>query len=514
MPRERLSMRKIKEVLRLKWDCGLSERQIAKSCAIARSTVAEYVRRAVDAGLSWPFPDSLDDALLEQRLFPPAPGIPACERPEPNWSAIHQDLKKKGVTLALLWQEYKAHHPAGFQYSRFCDRYREWQGSLKLSMRQIHKAGEKLFVDYAGATVPVVDRHTGEVREAQIFVAVLGASSYTYAEATWTQTLPDWIHAHVRAFEFFGGVPELVIPDNLKTGVQKPCRYEPDLNPTYQQMATHYSTAIVPTRVRHPKDKAKVEVGVQVVERWILARLRHHTFFSLAELNRKILELVAELNARPFKKLPGSRRELFEALDRPALRPLPVEPYQYAEIRKARVSIDYHVEVDGHYYSVPYQLVKHEIEVRTTARTIECYFKGRRVASHAKNPAAGHHTTIPDHMPSSHRKAAEWTPSRIVRWAESIGPNTAKLVDILMESKPHPEQGFRASLGIVTLAKTYGKERLDAACRRALAVQSISYRSVKSILKSNLDRQPLPEPSAQLSLPIHHRNIRGPKYYQ
>jgi transposase len=349
MPAQRLLMRQVREVLRRKWACGLSDRKIAQSLRVSRPTVAEYVRRAQAAGLSWPLPDTLDDTALEGRLFATAAHTPMARRPTPDWAIVHQELKRKSVTLLLLWQEYKAITPDGLQYSQFCQAYRQWAGKLDLVMRQSHRAGETLFVDSAGQTMPVVNALTGEVREAAIFIAVLGASNYTFAEATWSQSLPDWIGSHVRAFTALGGVPQVVVPDNLKAAVSRAHRYEPTLNRTYADLAQHYGVAVVPARAAHPRDKAKVEVGVQVVERWILARLRHHTFFSLLELNTAIADLLVALNQRSFKKLPGSRQSLFESLDRPALRPLPAQPYEYAEWKLVRVNIDYHVEVEGHY---------------------------------------------------------------------------------------------------------------------------------------------------------------------
>ena len=505
-------MRKIKEVLRLKWECGLSNRQMAKSCALARPTVAEYLRRAQAAGLSWPLPVGLDDSALERLLFPPPASVSAEPRPVPDWAVVHQELRRKGVTLFLLWQEYKAAHPQGCQYSWFCQQYGAWAGKVDLVMRQEHRAGEKLFVDYAGQTVPVQDPVSGQLRPAHIFVAVLGASSYTYAEATWTQGLPDWIGSHVRALTFFGGVPEIIVPDNLKSGVTQAHRYEPDLNPTYQEMAVHYGVAVVPARVRKPRDKAKVEVGVQVVERWILACLRHRTFFSLADLNPAIRALLVDLNCRPFKKLPGSRQHLFESLERPALKPLPSVPYEYAEWKKARVNIDYHVEVEGHYYSVPYQLVRQQVDVRLTANCVECFYKGQRVSSHRRSSLKGRHTTLTEHMPKAHQHYLEWTPERLVRWAQTTGPATAQVVATILTSRPHPQQGFRSCLGIMRLGKTYGQDRLEAACQRALALEACAYRSIESILKHGLDRHPL---SAQRVSPpvINHPNIRGPEYY-
>ena len=505
-------MRKIKEVLRLKWGQGLSNRQIAKACGIGRPTVGEYLRRAAEAGLAWPLPANLDEATLERQLFPSPPSLAAQTRGVPDWSRVHQALKRKGVTLFLLWQEYRETHPEGYQYSWFCDHYRAWQGKLDVVMRQDHRAGEKLFVDYAGQTMPVVDRGTGEIREAQIFVAVLGASNYTYAEATWTQGLPDWIGSHRRTFSFLGGVPELVVPDNLRAGVSKAHRYEPDTNPTYQDMAAHYGVAVLPTRVRRPRDKAKVEAGVLVVERWILAALRRRTFFSLTELNAAIRGLLEKLNARPFKKLPGCRRAHFEALDKPALKPLPAAPYEYAEWKKARVHIDYHVAVEGHYYSVPHALIKKQLDVRITQNTLECFYRGNRVASHRRSQQKGRHTTVPAHMPESHRQTGEWTPQRLSNWAAKTGPATEKLITTVLTSRKHPQQAYRSCLGILRLGKAYGDARLEAACRRALILGSHSYKSIESILKHRLDDKPLAE-QQELALPEDHDNIRGPSYY-
>jgi len=505
-------MRKIKEVLRLKWEQGLTDRTIARSVSIARSTVGEYLRRARDAGVGWPVPAELDEAEVERRLFPAAPVVPAGSRVLPNWSEIHGELRRKGVTLFLLWEEYRQANPEGYQYSWFCEQYRRWAGKLDLVMRQEHRAGEKLFVDYAGQSVPLVDPATGEIRNAQIFIAVLGASSYTYAEATWSQSLADWIGSHVRAFAFFGGVPELIVPDNLKSGISKACFYEPDLNPTYQDMASHYGCAVIPTRVRAPRDKAKVEVGVQVVERWILARLRKMTFFSLAEFNTEIANLVTFVNERPFKKLPGCRRSLFESLDKPALKPLPETSYVFAEWKRARVHIDYHVELDGHYYSVPYQLAKHELDVRLTRTTVEVFHKGRRVASHVRSYQRGGHVTLKEHMPTAHRSYADWSPERLIRWAAKTGTATAKLVEAILSSRVHPQQGFRSCLGIMRLGKHYGAERLEAACARALLIGGLTYKSVKAILTHGLDQRPLPQAPIETQA-LHHENIRGPHYY-
>jgi len=512
MPKERTPMRKIKEVLRLKWSAGLGSRAIARSVKVGKTTVDELVRRATEAGLSWPLPPEMDEAALEQLLYPPSVTPEEPSRPLPDLLVMHQELSRKGVSLSLLWNEYKERYPQGYQYSQFCELYRQYARKLDLSMRQIHRAGEKLFVDYCGKTHPVIDRGTGEVREPQIFVAVLGASNFTYAEATWTQSLPDWIGSHVRAFSFFGGVPEIVVPDNLRSAVSKSCRYEPELNPTYQDMAAHYEVAVVPARVRKPKDKAKVEVAVQIVERWILAALRNRTFFSLAELNAAIRELLDKLNNRPFKKLPGCRASRFLELDKPALRPLPASAYQFAQWKKARVNIDYHVELLGHYYSVPYQLVGRELDLRYTESIVECFHKAKRVASHVRSVVKGRHTTVSDHMPKGHRSYAEWTPERLIRWAGETGEATAELIAAILSRHSHPQHGFRSALGVLALTKRFDKERIEAACKRALAIGGTSSRSVKSILETGLDRKPLPEQTA-LSLTVTHNNIRGGNYY-
>jgi transposase len=505
-------LRKTREILRLLWHLRLGVRQTARSCQTGHATVVEYRQRAEEAGLDWVQVKAMDEVSLERQLFPPP--ATAATRPLPEWSEIHLELKKPGVTLQLLWDEYKAAHPEdGYQYSRFCQLYRQWRGRLDLSMRQQHKAGEKLFVDYCGQTVPITDPSTGETREAQIFVAVLGASNYTYAEATRSQQLPDWIGSHVRTFEFLEGVTGLLIPDNLKSGVEKPCRYEPDLNRTYQDLATHYSTAVIPARVRKPKDKAKVEVGVQIVERWILACLRHRQFFSLNELNEAIRELLERLNNRPFRKLPGSRRSQFEALDRPALKPLPSASFEYADWAKARVGPDYHVEVDGHFYSVPYQLVRQELEVRFTVQTVEFLYRGQRVACHVRSYIRGQCTTSPEHQPAQHRHHAEWTPQKLVKWAHETGPATAEVVAEILISRPHPQQGFHSCLGLRKLARHYGPDRLEAACRRALAIRGLSYKSLCSILKNGLDRQALPA-VAEPTPALEHDNVRGAAYYR
>jgi len=518
MTQERVSMRKTKEVLRLYYDLSLSKRQVARSCNIAPSTVREYLRKAEQAGISWPLPVGMDDAALDARLFPEESAPAATTHPQPDMEYIHQELTRKGVTRQLLWFEYKEQYADGYEYSQFCELFRQWSKRLDVTLRQEHKAGEKLFVDFAGKGIDVIDPSTGEVVEAQIFVAVLGASNYTYVLAVPNQSLPWWITCHTRAFEYYGGLPEIVVPDNLKSGVSKACRYDPDLNPTYHRMGQHYGVAIMPARARKPKDKAKVEAGVLVVTRWITAALRNFTFFSMAELNEKITELLIKLNTRKFRKLPTSRKELFESLEKAVLRPLPAEPYEYAEWKEASsVNIDYHVEVDGHYYSVLYTLVGKRVGVWMTARTVEFLLNNKRVWLHTRSYIKGGYTTIKEHRPKSHQEYLKWTPSRIITWAAATGPQTAALVDAVIKARTHPEQGYRASLGIIRLGKRYGKERLEAAARRALAIKAYSYTSVKSILKTGLDQIPLPLPETteerrEVTAKIH-RNVRGSRYY-
>ena len=513
MPRERLSMRKIREVLRLRWAQRLSYRQVATSCQLGLGTVLEYVRRGQAAGLTWPLPADLTDTALEAQLFPPPPAIPGSERPVPDWAVVDRELRKKGVTLALLWEEYRSHQPQAFGYSRFCERYQAWKGTSEPRMRQVHQGGDKLFVDYAGLTAPVVDRTTGEHRQAQIFVATLGASSYTYAEATWTQRVPDWIASHVRAFAYFGGVPALVMPDNLKAGVTSACYYEPDLNPTYQELARYYGTAILPARVRKPRDKSKVENGVQQVERWVLAPLRHHSFFSLAALNTALRAQLHALNSRPAPGLPASRLELFETLDRPALKPLPAQPYELALWQKARVHLDYHVQVADHFYSVPSSLVRQEVEVRLTATLLEVFHQGARVASHLRSARKYGFTTLPEHMPPGHRAYAERDAEWLLARARAIGPETEALFRTICAARAHPAQGYRSCLGILRLAEVHGAERLERASRRALATGGLSYRSLQAILRHRLEDAPWPEAVGPTE-PLHHANVRGAGYYQ
>ena len=507
-------MRRTSEILRLKYEVGLSNRQIARSCGLTHTTVSNYLSRVLAAGLCWPLSEGLDEDRFQALLFPDTSEDFRPPRPLPDMDRIHKELRRKHVTLRLLWEEYRADCPEGYGYTQFCEYYKRWKSKLDVTLRQRHVAGEKTFVDWAGQTLKRRDPHTGDDRPAFLFVAVLGASSYTYAEAFPDQQLCHWIEAHIHAFEFFGGVSALLVPDNVRTGVSKACYYEPEVNATYAEMADHYGTCVLPTRTHSPRDKSKVESAVLHAERRILARLRDHTFFSVAEINQAIRKCLADLNARPFQKMAGSREVLFKELDQPALKPLPGRRYEQGEWRYAKVNIDYHVQVDWHFYSVPYALTQQEVDVRLSARTVEIFHKGRRVAAHIRSRVRGGFTTDPSHRPKSHQKHLDWTPGRLIDWARTIGPLCSQAVTHLLESKPHPEQGYRACLGIMRLARGYGSERMEAACRRALTTDTCTYKSIKSILATKMDRQPLPdEDEASLPAPPQHENIRGESYY-
>ncbi len=511
MPTRRLSVRKIHVVLRMKFELKLTHREIAKSLNISAGTVGEYLRLAKAANISWPLVQGTSDDDLYARLYQPvAKGV---QRPRPDWGYIHQELRRKGVTLILLWREYREIHSDGLGYTRFCCEYQAYAKTLSPVMRQIYKGGEKCFVDYAGMTVPWIELQSGEIFEAQIFVGNLGASNYTYVEATPTQALPDWIGSHVRMFEFFGGVPHILIPDNLKAGVSKAHRYDPDINPNYQYFGEHYSVAIVPARVAEPRDKAKVEAAVKFIENQILAVLRNHTFTSIAQINAAIAPLLKVFNEKGFQKLPGTRRSQFESLDKPALKSLPLERYEYSTWKKARVNIDYHVVFENHYYSVPYVHIHREISLRATSKTVEIFYKNERIAVHKRNYQKYAYTTLNKHMPAHHRAYAKWTPERLKAWAGKIGQATADFITQMIAARPFPEQAYRACLGVLRLGNRYGELRLEKACERALLVGATRYRQIQTILENNMDKLPLPNAEPSQALPSHHENVRGSIYY-
>jgi transposase len=498
-------MRMIKEVLRLYHSSGLSQKQISKALGCSRGAIAEYLHRAQAAGLSWPLPEDLDDAQIESRLFPPT--TPAKRRTLPDFNYIHAELKKKGVTLIQLWAEYREEHPDGYGQSQFCDLYGRFEKSIDIVMRQEHKAGHKAFSDFAGKTLYITDSGTGELNPVFLFVCTLGASNFTFADLFWDLSTESWCNGHAGAFSYFDGCPEIVVPDNPKPVVTKACPYEPDINPSFAQMAAHYNIAVIPARIRRPKDKAKVEAAVGLATRWILAVLRNRTFFSIAEARTAVRELLDMMNDKPFKRMPGSRRSVYESIERSALKPLPMVPYEYATFKKASVNIDYHVEYDRHFYSVPYQFRHEIVEIRATISTVEILRRGKRIATHPRSFAEYKASTLIEHRPKSHQQYGDWPPERIINWARTIGSSTAALIEAILARQKYPELGYRSCMGILRLAKKFPENRLEAACQRALAIRGLSYKTVKSILDSNLDQRTVAEKPQDLA--IVHANIRG-----
>jgi transposase len=512
MPAKReLSMRQLRHLLRLRHE-GVSAREIGRRLGVARSTVQDNLKRAVAAGLRWPLTDDVTDDALERQLFGRAGIRPGQRRRiEPDWAEMARELKRHGVTMMILWEEYREVHPEGYGYSRFCDLLRGFERRLTPVMRQHHVAGEKAFVDYSGKRIGIADPSTGEIREAEIFVAVLGASNLTYAEATWTQQLPDWIGAHVRMFRFFGGTPKLLVPDNLKSAVNKASFYDPEINRTYSAMASHYSVGILPARPGKPRDKAKVEAGVRFAQTYILGRLRRLTFFSLAECNEAIALVMQRMNERPMRNLGLSRRELFDKIERDTLKELPADDWEFAEWRRARVSLDYHIEIYDFLYSVPHGLIRAEVDVRITARTVEIFHRGQRVGVHQRRYMGRKHGTDPDHMPSSHRRYAEWTPDRFRRWASKIGPNTEGLITAVLANRPHPEQGFRTCLGILRSYRGVDPADVEAVSARALELGALNYKSVASLLARK--RNNTAAKDGRPATLLDHANLRGRGYY-
>lgn len=507
MAQERLTLRKIREIIRLKEEAGLSNRAIARACKISNSTVGEYLYRAQQAGLHWPLPDGMGEEEVYQKLFPESAQLVEAERPLPDWETIHQEKKKKGVTLKLLWIEYRDEYPEGYQYTQFCEYYRRWAKAQSPTGRFPHRGGEVMEVDYAGLSMTLVNPESGETRQASVFVATLPASDYVYAEVQSSQELCHWINGHLRAFSFFGGIPKILRPDNPKTGVKSPNYYEPDLNPTYQEMAEYYQVAVLPARVRKPRDKSHVENGVQNVERWVLAPLRKRTFFSLAEANRAILSLVEKLNQKEMVHLGKSRRQLFEEVDQPELRPLPEKPYQFATWKTARVNIDYHVAFEKHFYSVPHILIHQEVQIKATERMVEVFHKGKQVALHPRNPTSGRFSTRAEHMPSNHRFVLELDADWLLLQAQAIGSHTTQYLESLLQSRSFPEQAYRSCLGVLSLARKYPNPIMETACERALQAHLFSYKDLKVELEALARRSPQP------STPLVHENIRGETYY-
>ena len=508
MTQERLTVRKIREILRLKEEAGLSNRAIARTCKISNSTVGEYLRRAQAAELHWPLPEGLSEEELFRKLFPESGHERTPERALPDWEKIRQELKKKGVTLKLLWIEYRDQYPNGYRYTRFCEYYRKWAEVQSPSGRFPHNGGEEMEVDYAGLTMTMVNPETGETHAAPVFVATLPASNYVYAEVQPSQELCHWINGHVRAFQFFGGLPKILRPDNLKTGVKSPNYYEPDLNPTYQEMAEYYQVAVLPARIYRPKDKPSIENGVQNVERWVLAPLRARTFFSEGEAGRAIQPLLDGLNQRPMVNREKSRRQLFEELDQPELRPLPAAPYEFAIWKTARVNLDYHVAFEKHNYSVPYTLIHQQVEIRASERIVKIFYKGQQVAIHPRSRVTGRFTTCPEHMPSNHRFIVNLNADWLLHQAQAIGPQTTSYMSSLLQSRAFPEQAYRSCLGVLSLARKFPQPLFETACQQLQTAHLWSYRDLKNQLEF-LARQVTSDPP-----PVIHENIRGETYYR
>lgn len=511
MARKRLTVKKIKEVIRLKYEAGLSNRTIAGACKVSNSTVGEYLARAEAAGLVWPLADMGEEELYT-RLFPEGKAIKQqAERPMPDWEKVKKEQKQKGVTLRLLWQEYKEEHPTGYQYSQFCEHYQRWRKSIaEPKMRKEHRGGEEMEVDYAGLKLSMTDPESGEIIPVSVFVATLPASNYIYAEAQLSQNQRNWNNGHVRAFEYFGGVVKIVIPDNLKTGVTKPNYYEPGINLAYQELAEYYQFAVLPTRVKKPKDKGKAENGVQNVERWVIAPLRNRQFFFISEIHQAVGEQLEKLNTRVMQGRGRTRRQEFEEIDLPNLRPLPEKPYEYAERKTATVHIDYHVEFDNHLYSVPYTLIHQKVDIRATDTMVEIFHQGKVAAIHPRKCSRGRYSTLKDHMPDNHRFMNEINSERLIEWSKKIGPHTSALVEATLQSRPYPQQAYRTCLGMLSLAKKQNHTNMETACQNLLEARVFSYKALQLELDFLQTRTPL-QPIE--SLPTH-ANIRGAEYYQ
>lgn len=512
MAQRRMNMRKIKEVLRLKYALNKSQREIKQSCGIGKTTIQEYLRRAKAAGLTWPLPDDLNETALEAKLFPGYLKSAISKTPEISFQHVFEELKRPNVTISLLWEEYKQSNPGGYQYSWFSEKVRKYCGSVNYSMKQEHKAGEKTFVDF-GSCLEIVDRLTGKMIPTHIFVSVWGASKKLYAEAVFSQDLESWIKVNNNAFWYFGCCSRGIVCDNLKSAVIKADRYEPVINRTYEEFAEHYNSSILPARANKPKDKPLAENGVKLAKRWILARLRNRIFMSLHELNTAIWALLSLFNSKVMKKLGKSRDDLFLSLDKPNALPLPEKPYEYAEWKKATVNINYHVSFKKHDYSVPYTMIHKGVELKATKELLEVYFKGSRICSHRISRVKNGYTTVKEHMPPSHQKYLEWTPERILSWADRTGSHVSILLSQIMAARRHPEQAYKSCLGILRLKERFPLERINAACQRAVVFQTLSYKGVKNILLNGLDERP-PVTVTVSRAPQDHSNIRGAKYFE
>jgi transposase len=514
MPGKRISMKKVHEILRLSMEEGWSQREISNSVHLGKTTVQRVLQKVGDSGLTWQQLKGMSEIqLIETVLYPPRRLPSQTKKPLPDWTQVRKQLLEKGVTLMLVWMDYKHDHPDGLQYSQFCSSYKAWLKSADLTLRHRHVAGDKLFVDFSGLKVPWLHLPSGEIQEASIFVAVLGASNMTFVQAVANESLPSWISAHVDAFAFFEGAPQAIVPDNLRSGVARACRYDPDTNPTYHSLAEHYGTTVMPTRARKPRDKAKVEVGVQIVQRWVLAQLRRQTFTSLQEINDAICPLLKHLNSKVMRRYGVSRQQLWQETEKAALRPLPSEPFEIPIWKTAKVNIDYHVEFERRYYSVPFSAVGTQVLIKATRQLVRIFQGDAVLASHPRlEGPLGQFQTLAEHMPPRHTAYLKWTPERILEWAESTGPSTKSYCQEVIAHRKHPEQGFRACLGILRLGQKFSAERLEEVCSQALGMKVYSYRVIERLLQERAKSQPRKRTRPQTELP-HHENIRGSSYY-
>jgi transposase len=510
------TMTQYREILRLHSQ-GISQRNIAVSCACSRNTVSKIINRAEELGIAWPLEKDLTDGVLRQRLFASAEQPPT--RKYPDYEYIHREMAKSGVTLSLLWNEYcencRSSQEIPLMYSQFCHHYQQYTMKTNATMRIGRKPGEQLEVDWAGQTASIIDRETGEIITMYVFVGVLAYSQYAYVEAFASQDQESWITAHINMYHFFGGSTRVLVPDNLKTSVDK-AGHSPVINKIYHEMAEHYNTAVIPARVRKPKDKPSVEGAVGVVSTWILAALRKQQCFSAVELNQAIREKLDVLNAKPFQKKEGSRHSVFMTEEKSFLLTLPATPYELATWKTATVQFNYHISVEKMHYSIPYEYIKHRVDVRMTRNVIEVFYNNNRVCSHPRlYGKSGQYSTMEDHMPENHKKFIQWNANRFISWAQSVGSHTAASVQAILASHKVEQQGYRSCMALLKLADKYGVVRLEAASAKALSyTPRPSFQSIKTILITGQDRlETQPETKEPLPSSESHGFVRGADYY-
>ena len=511
--KKRTAMRKIRDVLRLHFESKLSNRQIADALRISKTSVFNIMDRFKESEITWPIPQEMSDTELEANIYSGKP-LKGKEDILPDFEYIHEELTRPHMTLELLWNEYSQNNPDGLGRSSFYRHYQKYRKGLSISMKVIHKGGDKVFVDYSGDGLQYYNRETGKWVETEFFVSSWGASSYSYAEGTESQNGQDWVKSHIRAVQYFGCVPNAFVPDNLKSGVTKANFYEPDINALYGKFAEHYDTAILPARVRKPKDKPVVESNVLHMQRFIFGRLRNRTFFSLADLNEAVWEALELYNDRPMQQYKKSRSERFELLDKPYAKPLPSSPFEFTQVKyDVRVAPNYHIEFDKHYYSVPHEIAREYVDVYQINNILEIYHDGNHICRHRKEQPNYRYTTKNEHMPSNHKFVKGWSAPWFIAQAHKTGAATAELVTRVMQNRKHPEQGFRTAMGLLSLSKKYPKERVEKAAERALYFGNLTCKAMKAILEQGLEEQSIPQKQNQNKKTVLHENIRGHEYY-